>query len=326
MRKPKICILLLNWNGKKDTLECLGSLEQMDKKPFTVRTLIVDNGSNDGSVKAIRAQFPDVPIQETHENLGFAGGNNQGISWALEKGADWVWLLNNDTIVDPECLLRFHETLQKKPDGRIFGAKIFRYKDPKRIDHLGGFWDPKRGEFFSFASGAIDDGTCFEAIEEVDYSCGAALFIHKEVFQKIGLLEPRFFLFWEETDFCFRAKRAGFPTWTAPQVKIWHKVSSSFIGGKPHMHYFWWRSRLLWVERNLPYTQRRLLYRNVLFPEILKSVRHYLLRNLQHLFLRLALRPVSKERMQKKKRDWAGLMGILHYSLKRFGNCPRRFL
>lgn len=326
MRRPKICILLLNWNGEKDTIECLASLEKLEKSPFTVRKLVIDNGSKPGSAAAIRAAFPDVPIDETGENLGFAGGNNRGIAWALDKGADWIWLLNNDTIVDPECLLRFYEAAEQKPEVALWGSKIYRYKDPKRIDHLGGFWDPQKGEFTSLAAGALDDGTCYESIEEVDYACGASLFIHRSVFETIGFLEPKFFLFWEETDFCFRAKRAGFPTWIAPKVKVWHKVSSSFVGGKPHMHYFWWRSRLLWVERNLPYEERKALYRKTLYPEIAKTVRHYLLRSLQHLALRFAFRPISLEQRQKKERDRAGLLGILHYARNRFGNCPKSFL
>src|SRR5690606_4026981 len=161
----------LNWNGEKDTIECLASLEKLEKSPFTLRKLIIDNGSKPGSVAAIRAQFPAVPIEETGENLGFAEGNNRGISWALDKGADWIWLLNNDTVVDPASLLRFYEATQQKPEAAIWGSKIYRYKDPKRIDHLGGFWDPEKGEFTSLAAGALDDGTCYESIEEVDYAC-----------------------------------------------------------------------------------------------------------------------------------------------------------
>ena len=248
MRADRICVILLNWNGKRDTLECLESLRQVNYPRF--QTVVVDNGSTDDSVAAIRAAYPDTPLFETHANLGFAGGNNVGIEWALKKKFQWILLLNNDTVVDPNFLKAFLAAAQERPQAKILGAKIYRYGERKRIDHLGGFWNPTIGEFESPASDQIDDGFGYEEMEQVDYVSGCALLMHRSVPEQIGLLEPRFFLYWEETDFCFRARRAKFEVWTAPQAHVYHKVSSSFTGGKPHMHYFWWRSRLLWIERN----------------------------------------------------------------------------
>lgn len=319
---PSIAIVIVNWNGKKDTLECLASLENVVSPPF-FSTLIIDNGSTDDSIAALKAKYPRVAIYESKTNLGFAGGNNLGIEKALQQGAEWIFLLNNDTIVDPLFLQRFMEAAEKKPQAKILGAKIYRYDDPKRIDHLGGFWNPKIAEFQSPASGSIDDGTCYEEMEKVDYVCGAALFVHRSVFETVGLLEPKFFLFWEETDLCFRARQAGFETWTAPKAKIWHKISSSFTGGKPHMHYFWWRSRLLWLKRNCSPKEQKKLYWKVIWPDLFKTLRHYLLRSFQnglsHLFLQ-SVPPINK---QKTKRLKAGLLGAIHYSLGRFGNCPK---
>ena len=278
-KPPRILIILLNWNGKRDTLECLSSLQKVSYRHFT--PIVVDNGSTDDSVALIRTQFPTVPIFETKENLGFAGGNNVGISWALKKPYDWVLLLNNDTIVAPDFLDAFLQAAKERPQAKIFGAKIYRYDEPNRIDHLGGFWHPKIAEFSSPAKGKIDDGTSFEEGEKVDYVCGACLFMHRSVPEAIGLLEPRFFLLWEESDFCFRARRSGFEVWTVPKAKIWHKVSASFTGGTPHMEYFWWRSRLLWIERNCPFPERKKLYQTLIFPELWKTARHYALRSLQ---------------------------------------------
>lgn len=314
-KSPKIFIILLNWNGKKDTLECLASLQKIPSPHF--HTVIVDNGSTDGSVDLFRKAYPQIPIIETGANLGFAGGNNVAIEWALGKRADWIFLLNNDTIVDPEVLTQFLEASRSKASPKILGAKIYRYSDPQRIDHLGGKWNGQIAEFESFSSNHLDDGISYEQMERVDYACGAALFIHRSVFETIGLLEPRFFLFWEETDFCFRAKRAGFEVWTAPKAKIWHKVSSSFTGGKPQMHYFWWRSRLLWIERNCTTAEKKELYRNVIIPELWKSARHYLLKWLQSFFSK---DPLVKQKLLRLK---AGCIGALHYRMKRFGNCPK---
>ena len=310
----KILIVLLNWNGKKDTLECLHSLEKVTYPHFT--TIVVDNGSADDSVAQIRAAFPKIPIFETHANLGFAGGNNVGISWALKKDYDWILLLNNDTIVAPDVLEGFLEAAQKQLAAKILGAKIYRYAHPQCIDHLGGMWSPKIAEFISLHSGQIDDGASFEEMRPVDYVCGAALFMHRSVPEAIGLLEPKFFLFWEETDFCFRARRLGFEVWTAPKAKVWHKVSASFTG-KPQMHYFWWRSRLLWLERNCLFFERKQLYRAVIFPELWKMLRHYLLYT-----LRGGLRPNILYR-QKAARCKAGLLGAWHFGLGKFGGSPK---
>jgi GT2 family glycosyltransferase len=314
----RICVILLNWNGKKDTLECLASLQKVEYPRFT--TIVVDNGSSDDSVTAIRAAHPQVPIFETKQNLGFAGGNNVGIEWALSKPFEWIFLLNNDTTIAPDCLTAFMEAAKQNPQAKIFGAKILRYSDPHRIDHLGGIWNPEKVEFESKRGGDLDE----ERIESepVDYVCGAALLMHRSVPEAIGLLEPSFFLFWEETDFCFRARRKGFGVWTAPKAKIWHKVSSSFTGGKPHSHYFWWRSRLLWLERNIPEEERRLLYKNVLFPELRKSLRHFVLKTLQQKWEQLSFRSPNLERQIKIKRLKAGLHGALDFYRKRFGNCP----
>lgn len=317
MRKnsaPKIVIVLLNWNGKKDTLECLASLEKVDYPHF--QTIVVDNGSTDDSISAIRASFPQIPLFETKANLGFAGGNNVGIQWALEKRAEWILLLNNDTTAAPDFLTEFMNAAKEEPRAKILGAKIFRSSDPDRIDHCGGYWNPQICEFESPAMNKLDDPYSFADMKQADYVCGAALLMHRSVPETIGLLEPKFFLFWEETDFCFRAKRAGFETWTAPKARIWHKVSSSFTGGKPHMFYFWWRSRLLWLSRNCSPAERKQLYRSVILPDLFKLFRHTLVKSL------LALFSSDPARRQKSKRLRAGLQGVLDYCRGKFGNCP----
>ncbi|MBU6383022.1 MAG: glycosyltransferase family 2 protein [Verrucomicrobia bacterium] len=311
-RLAKIVIILLNWNGKKDTLECLASLTHMTYPNFQI--LIVDNGSKDDSVAVLRQAHPHIPILETGTNLGFAGGNNVGIEWALRHHAEWIFLLNNDTITAPDCLDALMRAAQEQPRAKILGAKILRYHQPDIVDHLGGFWNPQIGEFESPDAGHPDHP--YYPMREVDYVCGAALFMHRSVPETIGLLEPKFFLFWEESDFCYRAKRAGLQVWTAPEAKVWHKVSSSFTGGKPHMHYFWWRSRLLWIERNCTPDEKKRLFRTVIAPEIAKLVRHYLLKTCANLFAS------SEKRQAHARRLKAGCTGIFHYYRRQFGNCP----
>jgi len=319
MRFPKLAILLLNYNGKRDTLECLAALQAANQKP-KFATIVIDNGSTDGSVDAIRTAFPEVPIFQTKENLGFAGGNNVGIRWALTKSFDWIFLLNNDTVIAPDCMGHLLAAAKKKPDGKIFGAKIYRYHDKERLDHFGGFWNPNIAEFESIGQNRIDDGT-FQEMHQVDYVSGCALLMHRSVPEAIGLLEENFFLLWEESDFCSKARSHGFQIWTVPEAKIWHKVSASFTGGKPHMHYFWWRNRLLYIARNFSKTEKRKLYRTILIPEMAKCFKLALLKSTQQGLLTLLGRGDGARR-EKARRYRAGCLGILHYFLGRFGNCP----
>ena len=309
----RICIVIVNWNGKEDTLRCLDSLSRCSYPKFVIH--IVDNNSSDNSVAAIRKAYPRALIAEEKMNLGFAGGNNVAIKWALSKSFDWIFLLNNDTIVAPDVMECFLAAAQQNQTAKIFGAKILRFNQRQTIDHLGGKWNPYDANFCSLHANEIDRPI---AAEPVDYVCGAALFMHRSVPETIGLLEPKFFLFWEETDYCFRARRRGFEVWTCPEARVWHKGSSSFSGGKPHMSYFWWRSRLLWVERNLPFAERNVILRRIIYPELWKLLRHRFYRGLQSFFL-FRKNPAF---LIKKKRLSASLLGAYHYFISRFGDCP----
>jgi hypothetical protein len=327
--KPKtIAIIVLNWNGKKDTLECLHSLESLSYPHHEI--IVVDNGSTDDSVETIKE----------------AGGNNIGIAYALEKQFTYIFLLNNDTIVERHLLDHFLAVAEKKTQGGIFGSKILQYYSPKMIDHLGGYWNGQKAEFFSFHNQEEDRRDLLE--KKVDYVCGCSFFVRAEVFREIGFLESKFFLLWEEADFCFRSQRAGYEIWTAPKAEVFHKISSSFIGGAPHSHYFWWRNRLLWIERNLSKKERFFLYKNLLLQEIFHLYKLKLFKSLEFSLLSFFIkvknfskkkRPkeslnetsailnnVFLEKLSKKRkkllRYQAGCKGILDYVFRRFGNCP----
>jgi GT2 family glycosyltransferase len=316
MQFPKILVLLVNWNGKKDTLECLSSLEKALPSP-SFATLVVDNGSTDDSVSAIRAAFPSIPLLETNENLGFAGGNNAGIRWALTKSFEWILLLNNDTVVAPDFLSGSMKAAKEKPSGKIFGLKTFCYRERDRLDHWGADWDPKSAQFLSFALGKTDDGS-FNEMRRCDMVSGSALLMHSSVPETIGLLDERFFLLWEEADFCTRAKKAGFEIWTAPQGVLWHKGASSFVGGKPHQHYFWWRNRLLWISLHTSPQEKRRLYEKILLAEIARCAKYFVLKNIRNALARIVGRPTNP----KARRYAAGCRGIVDYFLGRFGNSP----
>src|SRR5436309_4726879 len=136
MNAPKVHIIILNWNGRADTLECLASVQRINFPDF--ETVVVDNGSTDGSEEAIRAAFPDITFIQTGENLGFAEGNNVGIRHAIECGADYVFVLNNDTTVDPNILAALVAEAEKNPNAAILGPKIYFYDRSDVINSAGG--------------------------------------------------------------------------------------------------------------------------------------------------------------------------------------------
>lgn len=313
----KIALIILNWNGKKDTLECLSSVAKIQTPNLEV--VVIDNGSTDGSAEAIREQFAKVTVIEAKKNYGFAEGNNIGMRYALAKGADFVFLLNNDTIVDPLVVDHFLVQMRADPSIGILGGKIFLYDEPQKLDHLGGCWNPKKRAFDFVGLREEDRG---QEQLPMDYVCGAALFIRASLLKAIGLFDARFFLIWEEADFCFRARRSGFKVLSSEKAKIWHKVSASFVGGKPHSTYFWWRNRLLWIERNFQGAERLMLWLKILFLEVVPVYKRRALKTLQLFLYRLISKKELEGREERLLRYEACLQGVKDYLLRRFGDGP----
>lgn len=306
-----IAIVILNYNGKEDTLACLASLQQMTDQDYSC--IVVDNGSKDDSVDAIRTAFPHITLLETGQNLGFAGGNNIGIEHALQKGAEYIVLLNNDTLVDPDFLTAFLTAAQQKSGVGIFGARARRFYEPDKLDHLGGVWNPHKAAFDLVGLNAPLD---FRYEGNLDYVCGCATLIRRSVFETVGLFEPLFFLYWEEADLCARARRAGFSIDVCDEATLRHKVAASMTGGKPHIAYFWWRNRLLWMERNLSRQEYKRVFWRKVFPEVLQLFKLRLLKKLHR---------KTPENAKKALQYYAATTGILDYYLKRFGPAPSSF-
>jgi GT2 family glycosyltransferase len=227
MHTPLTYVIVLNWNGRDDTLECLASLR--DSAGPSVCILVVDNGSVDGSQEAIRREHPGVILLETGSNLRFAGGNNAGIRFALEKGAEQIMLLNNDTTVDPAFLGAMTGTLQSSSDIGIVAPKILYSADPGRLWYAGGeisFWTGTmhhRG--IREPESEVPDITC-----ETGYASGCCLLAKRITVERIGLLDDSYFMYSEDADWCMRARRAGFRVMYEPRARVWHKVSVSAGG------------------------------------------------------------------------------------------------
>lgn len=243
----KVYIIVLNWNGKDDTLDCLQSLHSTNYDNY--RVVLVDNGSEDDSVKAVREKFPEVEVVETGKNLGFAGGNNVGIEYAIKAGTDYVFLINNDTTVHPDYLKELVDVAESDVKIGAVGSKIMYYSEPERIWFVGGKinWLKNKGEHIGLDE--IDKGQ-FDEIREVDYLTGCALLVKREVVEKVGVLEDDYFLYYEDADYSLRIQNAGYKTVYAPKSKIYHKVSRSTKPGSSSYVYYHVRNGLVNARRN----------------------------------------------------------------------------
>ncbi|MFZ5655235.1 MAG: glycosyltransferase family 2 protein [Pseudomonadota bacterium] len=211
---PRVSIVTLNWRGVEDTLSCLDSLRELAYPNFFV--VVVDNGSGDDSVVRIADGYPDVDLVETGANLGFAGGCNVGIRRALELGTDYVWLLNSDTWVDPRALAALVERAEQDPRLGAVGSVICDQREPQRVLAWGGGWVDLRLGRPSHALAPV-------ACDKLDYLTGASLLLRPRALEEVGLLDERFFLYWEETDLCFRLRARGWKLGVAPDSRVWHR-------------------------------------------------------------------------------------------------------
>ncbi|MDM8532215.1 glycosyltransferase family 2 protein [Anaerolineales bacterium HSG25] len=246
MKTPQVVIILVNWNGITDTLACLASLEQLDYPNY--QTIVIDNGSKDNSVKQIRTHYPEVTLFETGENLGFVGGNNIAMQHPLVAKTDYVLLLNNDTEVAPDFLSLLVEVAQSDKKIGIVGPTIYYFDEPETIWSAGGGIDWNKGMTHMVNLNELDEGQLGDTPRSMDFVTGCALLIKRLVIKEVGLLDPRFFAYYEEAEWCVRTTRAGFKILHVPSSKIWHKISIVSREASPQVHYYMVRNRLLFLK------------------------------------------------------------------------------
>lgn len=243
---PRVVIVILNWNGMQFTLDCLESLGGLDYP--TVEVMVVDNGSADKSVSAIRERFPAVTVLENGENLGFTGGNNVGLRYALAQGADYGLLLNNDTEVAPDFLRRLVNAAEADTCIGMAGPTIYYYEQPDVIWSAGGSIDWRRGSTRMVGVNERDEGQMGTEPRTVDFVTGCAMLVRRSVMERVGLFDERFFAYYEETEWCVRAGRAGYKAVHVPLARIWHKISPSTRADSSMVHYYMTRNRLLFLK------------------------------------------------------------------------------
>ncbi len=256
--EPLVFIILVNWNGREITLECLASLHTISYKNFKV--VVVDNGSSDDSVPAIARKFPGVVILEMRENLRFAEGNNAGIRYALEHGAELVLLLNNDTVVDKDFLSRLVENIQSDSAIGMVAPKIYYHDDPGRIWFAGGELSMWAGTLKHIGIREVDTGQ-YNSVREILYASGCCLLTRTEVINRIGMLDKSFFMYTEDADWCMRCRQAGFRIYYEPRARVWHKLSVSSGG-----HLSWFKMKNKFVSNIRFFARYAAWYHWLVFP------------------------------------------------------------
>ena len=247
LHEPRVVIIILNWNGITDTLACLDSVRHLDYANHEV--VVVDQNSNDGSREAIANQYGEVTLIRNEDNLGFARGNNIGIQHAMDRGADYILLLNNDTIVLSTFLSALMAAAIEHPDFDIFGPKIVFDSDPEVIWAAGSHIEWRKAICVQRGYQEIDRGQ-YDTTVEVNALSGCAMMISRRAFRTVGTLDSRFFAYYEETDWCARATKAGLRILYVPTAVVRHKVSRTIGPSSPAIAFYMVRNNLLFVWKN----------------------------------------------------------------------------
>lgn len=256
--------VIINWNGWRDTVACLDALRSTEYSRVIV--VVVDNGSTDDSVVQIQAAHPGVSLVQTNKNLGFSGGNNAGIRELLRLGVEYVWLLNNDTQPKPEAL---RELVRVADANFRLGAvgSVLRYTlDPARIQAWGGGWINLWTGYNSHAVARPKAG------QRLHFLTAASMLLRTKALQDIGLMDDRYFLYWEDADLCFRLRKNGWGLGVAEKSIVLHSVNatSSKSTASAERHYTYSAVRFLGQYAPIPllasslFLSRRLLHRALL--------------------------------------------------------------
>jgi GT2 family glycosyltransferase len=258
-----VAIIIINWNGYELTKRCLHSLEHILFPDFSI--IVVDNGSEDGSFEKLKNEFSGPIFLNNRSNLGFTGGNNTGINFALENGYDYIVLLNNDTEVSPnflESLIKMHQSQEKV--GLVQPLILFR-DNPKNIWSAGG----KFNESLCLAK-TLGDRQLIEKYQPkdtlLDWATGCCILIPSQVIQEVGSLENSFFAYFEDVDWSLRIRKAGYKIYLAADSQIFHEGSASSKKAhkegmlSPKVFYLHARNQLFMLRRHGSWTNKLLAW------------------------------------------------------------------
>lgn len=253
MSDPLVHVLVINWNGMEHLQECFETL--LANRYANVRFVLLDNGSTDGSADYVRGQFasdPRLEIVEFEKNLGWSGCNNAGMERAMEQGADFVLLLNNDTASAPDLIERLVDCSKERPDAGALAPKMLLYNHPELLNSLGiecsiigNGWDLGIGRL---------DGPNWDTPAQVLGVCGGACWLRVDALRKVGLLPADYGIYLDDLELSMRLWNGGFEIWTCPSAAVRHKFSATMGQGRRarEKYYLSTRNRLRLIQRNFP--------------------------------------------------------------------------
>lgn len=249
---PSVHLVILNWNGLADTLECLASLDEQDYPALRIH--VVDNGSAESEATQIEFRYPSVNVMRQPTNLGFCGGNNVGIRGALAEGAEYVLILNNDTVAPPDLVSTLiNESAALESVGAV-SPVILYHPNHDTVWYAGSVWESAIAGFRQ----VLEDRPVAELQQQQPYpsayACGCCLLVHSSVLHRVGLMDERYFAYFDEADWCSRMKEAGLECYVVPRARLYHKVSAS--APRLIVSYLMARNRLLWMKDHLSGIER----------------------------------------------------------------------
>lgn len=292
----KIAICTANWNGKADTLEFLTSLRQLDTNKLATQVFVTDGGSTDGSVDEITKNFPAVQIIKKEKNRGSAGGYNDSANAGLSWGANYVLLINNDTLIKDKNLLKdLLKTIESDSTIGVVSPKIFFAPN---FEYQKGYKKGDKGNVLWYAGGSFDwhninskhrgidqvDTGKFDLVEETGFASGTCMLVRREIFDRGIFWDEKLFAYYDDADWEEKVKRAGFKLYYDGLTSLYHKVSRTGGIGSDFSDYLTARNKLIFTMRYAPIRTKIAVFREgirLLFkgrPMQKKGVRDFLLR------------------------------------------------
>jgi len=245
INEPKVGIVLVNYNGLNFQNDCIKTIKNMSYSNYEI--IVVDNASTDKSMEMLKQYYPEVTIIECEENHGVAKGNNIGIRYAIDNGSQYILLLNNDTEIDAELLT---EMIKKADENILITPKIYYYNPSNLLWYAGGEINLNKATTTHYGYGEYDNGQ-YDKETLVKYTPTCCLLVHKSVFNEIGLMDEKYFMYYDDTDFCVRINKSKYSILYCPSAVLWHKVSSS-TGGEcsPLKTYYMTRNRFYFAKKH----------------------------------------------------------------------------
>ncbi len=258
----KVCIIVLDYNSGKYIDACLRSLQKINYSDYTV--VVVDSGSTDGSLEKIKKDYPQFRTIGSDLNVGYAGGNNLGLKYAIENNFDAAWIVNPDVTVDRDALAELVKLATSQDKIAVIGSKVYFQKGFEF--HKDRYTKKDLGKVIWFAGGRMDwenvyavhvgmdevDHGQYDQSGEVDLLTGASMLVKTEALKQVGLIDEKYFLYYEENDLCQKIKQAGWSLWYCPESVVWHANAQATIAGSNLVDYYTTRNRLMFGLRWAP--------------------------------------------------------------------------